>query len=507
MGKILLLVLTFICAAVATAEEPQAEGRQMNWNSPNYANKPDYSPSYSSSRGSDDPNRSGSMLNGPASKSSLNYQGMVPQSLDGQDINRDGSYSAPSSYGSSSDYGYEAAPDTSYGNAVGYGYDIRKFPPTPSGPFYSISDPSATVPNSFLRGMPREQQDHPVSSLSSMQSGRMPYYQYQQAGGFDNNNNNSNADQMVNRAGYDEDAPLGGISSSGGSMLSGTTMRNPISRQDDLSYGTVNGGYSSIPPATGYGYGGGGINSYASPGYSSNYRSPYGGYSSYGSSASGGYGSPLYSGNYGLGGYGTYGSGGYGTYGSGGYGGSGSYGATGYGAGSSYGGGYGGGYGSYGGGYGANYGSGYYGLQPAIFKKPKKAFHDWWKHGKDIIPYGYGSGYGYGSNYAAIPYDYYYDPPGLWHLSKFAMKSIFKSMFKPIFKWLPFCSPFFYARSDRSDDKHSSFVSALTAFLPIGLFLAAIVPNIVTVSAGRRKRSETRKQMPSEMKLHFPFLT
>ncbi|KAK4020985.1 hypothetical protein OUZ56_002920 [Daphnia magna] len=123
MGKILLLVLTFICAAVATAEETQAEGRQMNWNSPNYANKPDYSPSYSSSRGSDDPNRSGSMLNGPASKSSLNYQGMVPQSLDGQDINRDGSYSAPSSYGSSSDYGYEAAPDTSYGNAVGYGDD------------------------------------------------------------------------------------------------------------------------------------------------------------------------------------------------------------------------------------------------------------------------------------------------------------------------------------------------------------------------------------------------
>lgn len=463
----MLLMLTFIYVASAIAQEQQAEGRQMNWNN-NFANKPDYSDSYSSSRGSEssDPNRSAPTFNGPASKSSVNYQGMMPQSLDGQDINRDGGYSPPSTYGSSSDYGYEAAPDTSYGNAVGYGYDYQKNLPTPSDRFYSISNPSSTgnpVPNSYLRGVPREQQDHPISSLSSMQSGRIPNYQYQQLGGSSYNNNNSNADQNVNRAGYDEDAPLGGISSSSssGSMFSGTTMRNPISRQDDLSYGTVNGGYNSIPPATGYGYGGsyGGVGSYASPGYSSNYRNPYGGYSSYGTpsygnGASGGYGSQLYSGSYGsAGGYGNYGSGanenygsgGYGSYGSGGYGGygSGAYGAAGHGAGS----GYGGGYGSYGGGYGANYGSGY-ALQPAFFKKPKKAFHEWLKSGKDMVPYGYGSGYG--ANYAAIPYDYYYDPPGVWHLSKFAMKSIFKSMFRPIFKWLPFCSPFFYARTDRS---------------------------------------------------------
>jgi hypothetical protein len=464
MTKVMLITLTLV--ALVCAEELKAEGRQMNWSNLNFASKPAYQ---QSSYGSDssDSNGSPSVQNAQA-KSSSSYQGLVSQSLDGQDINRDGSYSAPSSYGSNNDYGYEASPDSSYGNAVGYGYDYQRNLPTPSGRFYSMNNPSLPgnpVPDSYLRGMPREQQDHSGSLLSSMQSGKI--YQYQSPSGF--NFNSTNSDQMTNRAGYDEDAPLGGISSSSstGSMLSSTSMRNPISRQDDFSYGTVNGGYGSIPPAAGYGggaYGYGGVGyggSYASPGYSSNYRVPYGGYSSYGtpsySSAgySGSYGSPLYSGSgYGSSGYGGYGAGGYGAgsgYGAAGYGAGSGYGAAGYGAGSGYGGvygaGYGGGYGSYGG-YGSNYGL-QAGFQPGIFKKPKKAFHDWLK-GKDVLPYGYGSGYGYGANYAAIPYDYYYDPPGIWHLSKFAMKSIFKSMFKPIFKWLPFCSPFFYARSDRS---------------------------------------------------------
>jgi hypothetical protein len=452
MKKVLLITLALV--ALAFAEEQKAEGRQMNWNNLNFATKPGYSQSYQqSSYGSDSSDMSGSpSVQNAQAKSSVNYQGLVSQSLDGQDINRDGSYSAPSNYGSNNDYGYEASPDTSYGNAVGYGYDYQKNLPTPSGRFYSMNNPSLSgnpVPNSYLRGMPRDLQDHPVLLLSSMQSGKLPYEQYQRPSV--SYYNNSNSDQMTNRAGYDEDAPLGGISSSTstGSMLSSTSMRNPISRQDDFSYGSVAGGYGSIPPATGYGngaYGYGG--SYASPGYSSNYRVPYGGYSSYGAPSysnagySGAYGSPLYSGS----GYGSSGS--YGGYGTGGYGGAGGYG-VGSGYGGVYGSGYGGGYGSYGG-YGPNYGLQVgYGFQPSFYKKPKKAFHDWLK-GKDVLPYGYGSGYGYGSNYATIPYDYYYDPPSIWHLSKFAMKSIFKSMFKPMFKWLPFCSPFFYARSDRS---------------------------------------------------------
>lgn len=56
------------------------------------------------------------------------------------------------------------------------------------------------------------------------------------------------------------------------------------------------------------------------------------------------------------------------------------------------------------------------------------------------------------------------------------------------------------------DEKQNSFVSALTAFLPIGLFLAAIVPNIVTVSAGRRKRSETEEAEIAKEEASFPIL-
>jgi len=38
-------------------------------------------------------------------------------------------------------------------------------------------------------------------------------------------------------------------------------------------------------------------------------------------------------------------------------------------------------------------------------------------------------------------------------------------------------------------DSLGGFVHALTAFLPIGLFLAAVVPNVITVNGGRRRRS------------------
>lgn len=462
MGKLIEMTVVLVLVALVSSEDQKPQGRQLNWGNLNFGSNSDYSQNYPN-HGSDpsDLTASPSMLN-PQAKASSNFQGLVSQSLDGQDRN-DGSYAPSSSYTSSSDYGYEAAPDTSYGNAVGYGYDYQRNLPTPSGRFYSHSDPSVSgnpvIPNTFLRGMPRDQMDHPVSSLSSMQSGRMPYY-FQQSGGFYNNNSTR---ANVNRAGYDEDTPLGGISSSPstGSLLSGTTMRSPVSRQDDFSYGTVNGGYSSIPPAaTGYGgsyglggggYGAGyGASSFASPGYSSNYRVPYnGGYSpsysaagysgSYGgvpstySNSYGSYGnsySPLYSkyGYAGLGGYGnSYGAG----YGYGGYG-------------NSYGAGYGGGYGGYGAGYGG-YGGGFdvYGID-LDHKKHKKGHRDWWKFGKDVMPYGYGS------NYAAVPYDYYYDPPGIWHFTKFAMKSMVRSMFKPLFKWLPFCPPYFYSRSDKS---------------------------------------------------------
>ncbi|EFX69937.1 hypothetical protein DAPPUDRAFT_328621 [Daphnia pulex] len=119
MTKVMLITLTLV--ALVCAEELKAEGRQMNWSNLNFASKPAYQ---QSSYGSDssDSNGSPSVQNAQA-KSSGSYQGLVSQSLDGQDINRDGSYSAPSSYGSNNDYGYEASPDSSYGNAVGYGDD------------------------------------------------------------------------------------------------------------------------------------------------------------------------------------------------------------------------------------------------------------------------------------------------------------------------------------------------------------------------------------------------
>ncbi len=419
LGKKMIMGLLFaaiISMAMADEQKPQpAEaiptGRQMNWNSQNFLDG------------------SASMM-APQAKSSSGFQSFAPQSLE-SDINRDGSYSAASSGGG--DYGYEASPDSSYGSGSSYernGYDYQKFLPTTSRPFYSrVSDQSddMTIPNAYLRGIPRNQLNQPDSYLSSLQSGRQPstssmspfYSPSASSVWFGNGSfSNSNKQHMTNRAGYDEDIPLGGVSSSTSNygLLSGTTMRNSLSRQDDFSYGTVNGpGLSSIPPA-GVGYG------FASPGYSSNYVSP-----SYGSSYSS-YGTPAYSygGGYGANNYG-YSPAAYSSYGSSNrnsplysnFGGGGAYG--------------------YGGGYG--YGS------PSFYKaKPRKGFWDWWK-GKDVIPYTYGAsigGYGGAGYDAYVPYDHDQFDPGFWKLSKYAFKSMFRSMFKPIFKWLPLCSPFNY---------------------------------------------------------------
>ena len=441
------LVAALLLIVATAAEEPSnqqtPQGRQLNWNGLNYMTKPGYL-----SNGAD-LDGAASMMPGQG-KSSSNFQSHSPQSLDGSDINRDGSYSAPATGG---DYGYEASPDSSYSSGTSYGssygYGFNQFPPTTSRPFYSRGPQQAlpqsvggmAVPNSFLRGVPRDQLDRPGSSYPSagLQSGSLPNY-FHSSGGYWNN---TNSDQMANRAGYDEDIPLGGISSSTSSsgLLSGTTMRNSLSRQDDYGYGSLNGfGYGSIPPAGGFGSPGYSSNyaagpyssSYGSPAYSpyygSNYRNPL--YSSYG-------GSPAYSSSYnGLSGYSSYGSG-YSSYGSPAYNSYNSYGSYRnpyysnlYGEGA-----YGGGYGAY-----------------PYYKKQKKSFWNPWGifKAKEVEPYVYAGNYGNtGYNYA-VPYDYYYDAPSLWQLSKFAFKSMMKSMFKPFFKWLPFCSPFYYDRDDRA---------------------------------------------------------
>lgn len=54
------------------------------------------------------------------------------------------------------------------------------------------------------------------------------------------------------------------------------------------------------------------------------------------------------------------------------------------------------------------------------------------------------------------------------------------------------------------DDKLGGFVHALTAFLPIGLFLAAVVPNVITVNSGRRRRSNEAEEAKDEVT--FPIL-
>ena len=430
MARIVLMLAFLVMAA--TAEEQQAQARQMNWNGIKSIGKPaNYLP-----------DADGSMT--AQAKSSSNYQSLPSQSLDGQgDLNRDGPYSG-------GDYAYEPSSDSAYGgvSGSGYGYDYQRYLPTTSKPFFSVSgtlhqqqqlplpryqqqqaaaSAMTAIPNSFLRGVPRDQLDHPISSLSGMQSGRISTPHYQQMGGFQYNYNNNGSsyrndnNQMTNRAGYDEDIPLGGISSTS-SGFAGTTMRNAIgtSRQDDFSYGTVNSGvgFGSIPPSPGLvsGYG-----SFASPGYSSNYATPYAGSN--------------YVAPYSYAGYSSYPSTGY-------AGGLGNAGYSSYPAGDV----------SYRSPLYSNYAYGYGGYQPtaaAYYKKPKKAFLDWFKFNKHLAPYStYG---GYGSYGAAVPYDYYYDPPSLWFITKFAFKSMFKSLFKPFFKWLPFCSPFvYYDRDDRA---------------------------------------------------------
>jgi len=62
------------------------------------------------------------------------------------------------------------------------------------------------------------------------------------------------------------------------------------------------------------------------------------------------------------------------------------------------------------------------------------------------------------------------------------------------------------SNSGYGEDKLGTFVTALTAFLPIGLFLAAIVPNIITVSSGRRKRSDKADEQIAQDEATFPIL-
>ena len=185
---------------------------------------------------------------------------------------------------------------------------------------------------------------------------------------------------VSSRSGYEEDIPLGGISSSSTSTNafgSSSSLNSPISRQDNYGYGSVPPAYPSAPISPSYyssGYSGYGSPSYTTvaPTYSSGYGSPSYGYSSYRNPLLPNLRKP----------------------------------------------------------YGYNYGASDYGVQP-FYKKSKKHF----------LPfrpsYGYASGYGvgYGSpGYGMAPYDYYYEPPTFFTLGKYAMKALLKSMFKPLYK-------------------------------------------------------------------------
>ena len=411
IGKISGLLAVLLVVTVSA----QDQGRQLNWNALSFLTKPGYA----------NPESVDLQAAAASAKSSPSFSSA--QALEG-DISRDGAYApAAPAYGGN-DYGYEASADTSYGGGYGYDRTMKSafYSPSPSSPSsgYSSSAPGVTPFNNRQPEQTYSQpySDHPTSTLSSLQSGKIaPIYllQKSKSANWTNPPWNMKAD---NRAGYDDENPL-----TGSTPLNSQTY-NPVAQsimsRQDYGYNSYVDGGSSLPPygAGTYGTGSYGAGSYGTPAYST------AGYSG----SSSGYRTP-YSTNrqsYLGGGYGAYGAG-YGGYGAG-------YGA-GYGSGyGGYGAGYGAGYGGYGAGYGGygagDYGyggyGGYGGYRRPPYKKFKKGLFDWWTYGGK-----YGGHGGYGG---LAPYDYDYDFPNIFELGKLAIKSTFKSMFKPFFKLLPY---------------------------------------------------------------------
>merc|ERR1739844_479482 len=71
-------------------------------------------------------------------------------------------------------------------------------------------------------------------------------------------------------------------------------------------------------------------------------------------------------------------------------------------------------------------------------------------------------------------------------------------------KYEPNYSPSYEGYSGGAKDNFNDFLNALAAFLPIGLFLAAIPPNLIVINS-RRKRSTGEKDYNS-VKTVYPFL-
>lgn len=286
--------------------------------------------------------------------------------------------------------GYESvsAADSSYGygsTSTAYGHGYNALRATTIRPYYALAVPSYTSnSDSLSRRDDSANSDHATTSLAGMQSGRTKFAMQRNA------TDPNPARTVSSRSGYDEDIPLGGISSlssSTNAFGTSSSLNSPISRQDNNGYGSVPPAYPSGPISPSYysaGYSGYGSPTYptAAPTYSSGNNNPWlpsYGYSSYRNPLLPNYRRP--------------------------------YGASGYAA-------------------------------KPYSKKSKK-------HLNPYRPsYGYASGYGggYGSpGYGLAPYDYYYEPPTWFGVGKYAVKSLLKSMFKPLVKlmYLPFDDVFY----------------------------------------------------------------
>merc|ERR1711879_58585 len=71
-------------------------------------------------------------------------------------------------------------------------------------------------------------------------------------------------------------------------------------------------------------------------------------------------------------------------------------------------------------------------------------------------------------------------------------------------KYEPNYTPSYEGYSGGGKDSFNDFLNALAAFLPIGLFLAAIPPNLIVINS-RRKRSTDEKDLNS-VEIVYPFL-
>merc|ERR1712113_1382235 len=99
-----------------------------------------------------------------------------------------------------------------------------------------------------------------------------------------------------------------------------------------------------------------------------------------------------------------------------------------------------------------------------------------------------------------------YDPPSSSYDSPNSYNPPSSSYEAPSYYDAPSYKPGYEAYSGGGKDSFNDFLNALAAFLPIGLFLAAIPPNLIVINSRRKREAEDTHEDEINSVETYPFL-